>query len=155
MGAAAENRRRDDSSPAEPQPRGQVTIPSDFNAARDVQKRILDAIKHHHFDAQSHFAMQLALEEGLINAVKHGNKFDPAKSVHVEWDVTPEQAEVIIEDQGPGFERAAVPDPTAEENLNKCSGRGILLIEAYMTQVEWTKGGRRVRMVRRNGAGPD
>ncbi|MBC8105989.1 MAG: ATP-binding protein, partial [Anaerolineae bacterium] len=88
--------------------------------------------------------------EVLINAIKHGNKFDEGKHVHVEWNVTPEQAEIIIEDEGPGFERVEVPDPTLVENLTKCSGRGILLIEAYMSSVEYSNKGRRVRMIKKN-----
>ena len=129
-----------------------VTISSDYNAGREVQKRILDDVKRHRFDDQSVFAITLALEEAIINAIKHGNKLEPGKHVVVEWRVTAGQAEIIIEDQGAGFMRECVPDPTAEENLNKCSGRGILLIEAYMTSVEWTKNGRRVRMIRKNAA---
>jgi serine/threonine-protein kinase RsbW len=148
MGVAAADRRR------EPSPEHSIVkadIPSDFAAGRDVQKRILDDVKRHGFDGQSHFAIQLALEEALINAIKHGNRFDPAKRVHIEARITPQRAEIIVEDQGPGFDRASVPDPTAEENLSKCSGRGILLIEAYMHEVQWSKKGRRLRMVRRNG----
>ena len=60
---------------------------------------------------------------------------------------TDNSVEIIIEDQGEGFHRAHVPDPTAEENLYKCSGRGVLLIESYM-DAEWTDNGRRVRMVK-------
>jgi serine/threonine-protein kinase RsbW len=151
MGVAAadhrpENRPGDDSVV-------RITIPSDFTPARDVQKRILDLVKAQGFDGQSQFAIQLALEEALINAIKHGNKLDPAKNVHVEATVTPKQTEIIVEDEGPGFDRTCVPDPTAEENLAKCSGRGILLIEAYMHEVEYSKGGRRLRMVRRNDEG--
>ena len=62
-------------------------------------------------------------------------------------------AEIIIEDEGPGFDRKHVPDPTLEENLEKCSGRGILLIGAYMDFVEWTNGGRCLRMIKRNEDG--
>ena len=128
------------------------TIPSDFNDARDVQKRILDDVERVGFNSQSQFAIKLALEEALINAIKHGNKLDPAKKVEIEATVSNRQAEIIIEDQGPGFDRTDVPDPTLEENLEKCSGRGILLIEAYMSTAEWTKGGRRLRMVKKNDA---
>jgi serine/threonine-protein kinase RsbW len=70
--------------------------------------------------------------------------------VRIEASVSPNETEIIIEDEGPGFERADVPDPTAEENLLKCSGRGILLMETYMDQVEYSKNGRRVRMIKRN-----
>jgi len=147
MGVAAADRRRDPG----PEPSTvKVTIPSEFSHGREVQKRILADVKHHDYDDQSVFAITLALEEALINAIKHGNKLDPAKNVDVQWTATPHQIEIIIEDQGPGFERSDVPDPTADENLSKCSGRGILLIEAYMHVAEWTNRGRRLRMIRRN-----
>ena len=102
------------------------------------------------FDPDSQFAIKLALEEALINAIKHGNKLDRTKHVHIEWKVTPQVAEIIIEDEGPGFNRAKVPDPTSEPNLEKLTGRGLLLIETYMNNVEYSKGGRRVRLVKIN-----
>lgn len=126
------------------------TIPSDFAAGRDVQKRILDDVSRVGFNSQGQFAIKLALEEALINAIKHGNRLDPKKKVHIEAKVSPQQFEIIIEDEGPGFKRGEVPDPTLEENLEKCSGRGILLIEAYMSSVQWSHGGRRLKMVKKN-----
>lgn len=143
-----------------PQPVGagnrtlRVTIPSDFAHGRDVQKRILDDIEASGFYAHNFFAIKLALEEALINAIKHGNKLDPAKQVMVESTVSPDRAVITIEDQGAGFDRSKVPDPTAEENLDKCSGRGILLMEAYMSAVEWSNDGRRVRLVKVNDPEP-
>lgn len=125
-------------------------IPSDFSACRHVQQRILELLGQCGYDSDSVFAIKLGLEEGLINAVKHGNKLDPSKHVRIEANISAEQAEICIEDEGPGFDRTCVPDPTATENIEKCSGRGILLIEAYMNQVEWSKGGRRLRMVKVN-----
>jgi serine/threonine-protein kinase RsbW len=126
------------------------TIPSDLAASRDVHKMIMDRVEAQHYDEQSTFAIRLALEEGLMNAIKHGNKLDPKKTVHVEAKVTPKATEITIEDQGKGFHREEVPDPCAEENLLKCSGRGILLMEAYMDEVKYSQGGRRVRMVKKN-----
>ena len=126
------------------------TIPSDLAASRDVHKTIMDRVEAQHYDDQSTFAIRLALEEGLMNAIKHGNKLDPKKTVHVEAKVTPKATEITIEDQGKGFHREEVPDPCAEENLLKCSGRGILLMEAYMDEVKYSQGGRRVRMVKKN-----
>ena len=124
------------------------TIPSDFAAGRQVQKEILDDVQRHGFAGQSFFAINLALEEALTNAIKHGNRLDPNKKVRIEAKVTAKQALITVEDQGEGFDRGGVPDPTAEENLEKCSGRGILLIEAYMSRVTWDRGGRRVKMVK-------
>ena len=126
------------------------TIPSDLAASRDVHRSIMDRVEAQHYDEQSTFAIRLALEEGLMNAIKHGNKLDPKKTVHVEATVTPKATEITIEDQGKGFQRDHVPDPCAEENLLKCSGRGILLMEAYMDEVKYSQGGRRVRMVKKN-----
>jgi serine/threonine-protein kinase RsbW len=131
-----------------------VTIPSDFLAARDVQRQILDGVGRCDFDDQSTFAIKLALEEAFVNAIKHGNRLDENKNVHIEATVTPVQAEISIEDEGPGFDRDCVPDPTAEENIDKCSGRGILLMEAYMDSVEYSNRGRRVRMIKRNAEAP-
>jgi serine/threonine-protein kinase RsbW len=127
-----------------------TTIPSDYDAGRDVQERILRDVERHGFAEETVFAIRIALEEAMVNAIKHGNRLDPAKKVHVESRVTARRAEIAIEDEGPGFDRAAIPDPTHDDNLHKCSGRGILLIEAYMDTAEWSRGGRRLRMVKEN-----
>ena len=127
-------------------------FPSDFDTGCQVQERILAEVARHGFNTNSLFATRLALEEALVNAIKHGNKLDPNKKVIVEARVSRERVDIEIEDQGPGFDRASVPDPTAEENLCKCSGRGILLIEAYMNSVTWSRGGRRVHLTRLNEA---
>jgi len=128
----------------------EFTIASDFSEGRTVQKQILDQVQQCGFDGDAVFAIKLALEEALINAIKHGNKLDPKKKVKIEALVSPVCAEIVIEDQGPGFNRSAVPDPTAEENLTKCSGRGLLLMETYMSKVNYSKKGRRVHMVKQN-----
>jgi serine/threonine-protein kinase RsbW len=129
------------------------TIPSDFIAARDVQRQVMAAVARNGFNDDSTFAVRIALEEGLVNAIKHGNKGDPGKQVRVEATITPDRAEITIEDEGPGFDRARVPDPTCDENICRPSGRGILLIESYMNDVRWDRGGRRIRMMKRNEPG--
>ena len=128
------------------------TIPSDLGASRDVHKAIMNRVESLNYDEQSSFAIRLALEEGLMNAIKHGNKLDPNKTVHVEAKVTSKSTQITIEDQGKGFDRTDVPDPCATENLLKCSGRGILLMEAYMDKVQYMCGGRRVKMIKKNSA---
>ena len=124
------------------------TIASDFAHGREVQDQILQRVQQCAFDEESAFAIRIALEEAMINAIKHGNKLDPSKQVTIEADIQPGRAEIIVEDQGPGFNPDNVPDPTAEENLCKCSGRGLLLMRAYLSDVKWTKNGRRVHMIR-------
>lgn len=127
-----------------------VSIPSDFAASRDLQRQIIEEVQRAGYTTQNVFAIKLALEEAMINAIKHGNRLDMKKYVHVNYQVTPQQVEIIIEDEGVGFCRDDVPDPTLEENITKCSGRGILLMEAYMNKVEYSNNGRRLRMVKKN-----
>jgi serine/threonine-protein kinase RsbW len=138
--------------PAKAHPNASIkmTIASSYNNAREVQRLIREEVEKAGFDDDSQFAIKLALEECLINAIKHGNKLDQTKCVEVEWKITPQTAEIIIEDEGPGFDRDTVPNPTEEDNLEKLTGRGLLLIEAYMDSVEYSKGGRRVRLVKTN-----
>jgi serine/threonine-protein kinase RsbW len=128
--------------------RHSFTIPSDYAASRDVQIRIMEDVESSGFDPESVFAIRIALEEALVNAIRHGNRLDPGKKVHVEAEVTPGRAVITVEDEGPGFNRDSVPDPTADENLCRPSGRGILLIESYMSDVSWERGGRRLRMIK-------
>ena len=152
MGVAESNRRGGGAGSSPAAGSFRVTIPSDFSSGRDVQERIMAEVERHAFGTDSAFAIRIALEEAMVNAIKHGNRLDPAKKVHVECKVTPRRAEIIIEDEGPGFDRSSVPDPTDATNLEKLTGRGILLIEAYMTRVEYSNGGRRVKLIRHNQA---
>src|SRR5262249_43293465 len=85
--------------------------------------------------------LRLALEEAIVNAVKHGNGYDPAKRVQVRYSVSAERVLAEVEDQGTGFDPARVPDPTAPENLERSCGRGLFLIRAYVTWVRYNERG--------------
>jgi serine/threonine-protein kinase RsbW len=126
-------------------------IGSDDASARKVQKTILAEVRRRKFDSEAVFAIRLSLGEALINAIRHGNQGAREKLVRVEAKIGARQAEIVIEDEGCGFDRGAVPDPTLDENLIKPTGRGIHLIETYMDKVQWSHGGRCLKMVRRNG----
>lgn len=132
-----------------------VTIASDFAASHEASQRIMEQVERQGYAPASIFAIKLALEEALINAIKHGNKHHAGKSVHIEVRISPQRTQISVEDEGPGFDRGCVPDPRCDENLHKCSGRGILLIEAYMNSVKWSNHGRRITMVRTNGLEAD
>ena len=94
------------------------------------------------------FSIKMAVEEALVNAIKHGNQMDPGKSVRVAWTVAAERFDVRITDEGPGFNPDDVPDPTAPENLERPCGRGLLLIRYYMTEVTFTNNGRTIVMAK-------
>jgi serine/threonine-protein kinase RsbW len=99
------------------------------------------------------FSIKLALEEALINAIKHGNQMDRAKKVRVHYRVTAAFFEVQVADEGAGFDPSDVPDPTAVENLERPCGRGLMLMRHYMTDVVYNQAGNCVAMskVLRNG----
>lgn len=127
-----------------------VVIPSDLKAARKVAVEILTEVERFGYPESSAFAIRLALEEGLNNAIRHGNGYDPDKTVDVSYDVTPQRVAIAITDQGQGFDPTCVPDPTADENLHRPCGRGIMLIRAYMDDVSYNARGNQLRMVKNN-----
>ena len=130
-----------------------VVIPSDPAEARRIQTDIEQLLKDHHCGERDVFGVKLALEEALVNAIKHGNQMDRAKKVHVAYRLAPGHFEVHITDEGPGFDPGDVPDPTAAENLERPCGRGLMLMRHYMNEVAFNARGNSVRMskVLRNG----
>ena len=88
--------------------------------------------------------LKLALVEAITNAMEHGNKWDPQLRVEVEARVSPEMLEVVISDQGQGFDPGSLPDPTSPEQLLCERGRGIFLMRSILDQVEVVPPGNRV-----------
>ena len=122
----------------------EVVIPSDTEVGQAVQERIVSRLESLEYSVRDVFGVCLALEEALVNAIKHGNGLDPDKTVRVNCLIEDDLLRVEIEDQGPGFNMGEVPDPTAEENLERPCGRGIMLIKSFMTNVEYNAKGNRV-----------
>ncbi len=123
-------------------------FPSCTETARRLLDQIMQRLQADAWDDSDRFAVHLALEEGLINAIKHGNKYDRNKHVHVRCTTTSGRFEIEIEDEGPGFDPEDVPDCTEEENLEACSGRGIALMRCFMSHVEYQNHGRRLVMAK-------
>jgi serine/threonine-protein kinase RsbW len=93
--------------------------------------------------------LYVALDEAFVNAVKHGNQYDPKKLVRIVADVSQAEAKFTIEDQGEGFDINSIPDPRDPENLFKTSGRGVLFIYNIMDEVEYNERGNRLTMVKK------
>ncbi len=127
-----------------------VRIPSDLCAAQRAEADLLDEVARFGYSDASCFAIKLALEEGINNAIKHGNKFDASKSIDLTYHIAPDRAAITIADEGPGFDPARLPDPTADENLEKPTGRGVMLMHAYMDEVWFNDKGNEVHMVKKN-----
>jgi serine/threonine-protein kinase RsbW len=80
--------------------------------------------------------ISMAVREAAVNAVLHGNAYDPGKKVNLEFETTSRDLVITIRDQGKGLDPAKIPDPLAPENLMKTSGRGIFLIRSFMDEVQ-------------------
>lgn len=115
---------------------------------QQAESMVVQSLEDLHYPKASVFAVRLALHEAIENAFRHGHRNLPTTTpVRVEVDCSPTRVEIVVADQGPGFDPGSVPDPTVEENLERGSGRGLLLIRAYMAEVEYTPPGNRLRMV--------
>jgi len=91
----------------------------------------------------------IALDEAIVNAIKHGNKCDPRKAVQIIAEFSAEGVRFTVSDEGPGFERENVPDPTQPCRLLEPNGRGLLLINHIMDEVRFNQCGNRLEMFKR------
>lgn len=137
---------------SEPPTAAEIVIPSDFAEARRVQEEIAEVLQSARYGERDIFSINLALEEALVNAIKHGNQMDPDKRVSVWYSVSADRFDVRITDEGAGFDPTDIPDPTLPENIERFCGRGLLLIRNFMSLVEYQGKGNVVVMAKlRNG----
>jgi len=129
-----------------------LVLETDLEEVARAEDVVLEATEQYGYDGADRFAIKLALEEALANAIKHGNRMDPTKQVTVEFQVDPRQIRISVCDQGGGFDPGNVPDPTLDENLEKPHGRGVMLIRCYMSSVEYNQAGNCLTMIRHRGS---
>jgi serine/threonine-protein kinase RsbW len=128
----------------------ELVMPNDLTSAKRLEKRIMEELSRCNYSPDVTFAIKLALEEALTNAVKHGNSNDASKRLVLRYSVDPRRTVIMVRDEGRGFSPNGVPDPTADENLERPNGRGIMLMQAYMTRVHFNEAGNEVWMLKRN-----
>jgi anti-sigma regulatory factor (Ser/Thr protein kinase) len=127
-----------------------LVIPADTAAMEKVTAGLKEILAGKHWSEKEMMDVDLAVQEALANAIRHGCKNDPTKLVQccVTFDTTGELV-IVVRDPGTGFDPAAVPDPLAGDNLFRGSGRGVFLINQLMDTAEYTEGGRKVLMRKR------
>lgn len=129
-------------------------FPSEPRDGRRVEEKILSQCRKHAYAQRDLFALKLALEEAISNAIRHGNKGNPHKHVRVKYRITAQRVDVMVEDEGGGFDPATLPDPTADKNLECTCGRGVLLMRAYMNNVVFNPAGNSVTLTKFNESRP-
>jgi serine/threonine-protein kinase RsbW len=121
-------------------------IPSDTTVGNRVVLMIVERMQQQGWPESEMFGVHMALEEAIINAIKHGNRRDPDKRVHVVVKASLRDFYLRVTDEGEGFDPDAVPDCTAEENLELGSGRGLLLMQHYMDEVRYNEIGNQLEL---------
>ncbi len=132
-----------------------TTVCIDFESRMDILEPIQSFVDRlaavGGLDEDGVHDLSVSVRECVVNALKHGNKLDPAKRVSVTFGLAQGAIEVWIQDQGAGFNPDAVPDATAPENLLNAAGRGLFFMRAFMSEVEYIfppEGGTIVRLVK-------
>jgi serine/threonine-protein kinase RsbW len=130
-----------------------LELPSDLTLMNAVLEYLLDRVAKLGLIKVEQSNLFVALDEAFVNAVKHGNRNDPAKLLRVTAELSAHEAIFTVEDEGEGFDVRAIPDPRDPANLFKSNGRGVLLIYNIMDEVEYSERGTRLKMVKRPDSG--
>jgi serine/threonine-protein kinase RsbW len=127
------------------------TLESTLESVDKVEEWVIQEAGIAGFEEDEQHQIGMAVRECAVNAVVHGNRYNSKKRIHVEIQRTPQALTVIIGDEGDGFAMTSLPDPLAPENLLKQSGRGLLLIRAFMDDFDLHPrpgGGTEVKLVK-------
>jgi serine/threonine-protein kinase RsbW len=128
-----------------------VSFPAEIDAVAPLVERVLQIAREQKFPEDKEGEIGLAVQEALVNAVKHGCKSDASKTVHC-WVASGSGGGIliVIRDPGPGFDPAALPNPHEGEHIFRDHGRGIFLINQLMDDVRFERGGTELRMRKDN-----
>ncbi|HLL76011.1 MAG TPA: ATP-binding protein [Pyrinomonadaceae bacterium] len=130
----------------------QLKLPSRIESIAEAAEAAAGVAQRLGLGEEAAFGLDMAVRESVTNAVLHGNKHDERKQVEVTFEDAGDHVVVTVRDEGEGFDPSSVSDPTAEENLLKTSGRGILFMRSFMDTVDWEPhpaGGTVVRMTKK------
>lgn len=124
-----------------------LDLDSEMESVGKVEKMIDSQSQMLNIDDEVYGKYMLSVVECVNNAIVHGNKLDKNKKVHIYYHINNQRIEVTVADEGDGFDPDSLPDPTAEENIEKECGRGIFLMRNLSDQLSFDDKGRRVTMI--------
>jgi serine/threonine-protein kinase RsbW len=124
--------------------RCEQVIPSDPLVGRKLLDQLLHQLEALHWGCHDIFGVHLAVDEALANAILHGNALDETKHVRFCCWLSPQKVRVEITDEGHGFEPDSLPDPTDPAHLDRPHGRGVMLMRAFMSRIEFHDRGNHV-----------
>jgi serine/threonine-protein kinase RsbW len=119
--------------------RGQTleqVLDSNLESVDHAEQTVLREAEVLGFDEDDLHRIGISVRECMVNAVVHGNRYNARKKVHLKVNRAPDRLTVWVADEGEGFDPAALPDPLAGENLLRQSGRGVLMMQAFMDEFQ-------------------
>lgn len=127
----------------------EFVIPSRIEWMHEVLSYLIERTAHLGVIKPSTSNIFVALDEAIANAIKHGNKSDPNKRIHIVAEITAQQASFTITDEGEGFDLHSLPNPTDPDFIWRPCGRGVMLIYHYMDEVRYNTRGNQIVMIKR------
>lgn len=128
-----------------------LKLRNDPDEVRAARQAFADAVGAHGYPREAAFALMLAFDEAVANGIKYGAPGQTGGTIDLSWTVGDDTVRIVVDDHGPGFDPDALPDCTLPENIEKACGRGVMLMRAYMTRVEFNDKGNKVTMVYERG----
>lgn len=122
-----------------------------MTVAHALIQTVLEKLREENWPPHDLFSVEMSLEESLANAVHHGNGDDKTKQVTFACSLTKKTLKVQVGDEGLGFDLENLRDPRMPENVNRVTGRGVLLIHHFMTRVHYNDRGNCVFMEKDRG----
>lgn len=122
------------------------SFPSEPDICARIVGMLLDRLEQSRWNNKDTFGIHMAMEEAIMNAIRHGNQCADDKEVHVLIEISTVHFYSRITDQGCGFDPSQLPDPTEEENLEKSSGRGVMLMKSFVDEVVYNAIGNSVEL---------
>jgi serine/threonine-protein kinase RsbW len=113
-----------------------LLLDSTLDSVDVAEEAVLKEAQEVGFDEDDMHKIGMSVRECMVNAVVHGNRYNARKKVHVMIQRTADRVAIVVQDEGEGFDMADLPDPLANENLLRHSGRGLLLIQAFMDEFQ-------------------
>lgn len=123
-----------------------LTLGRDADHQAAFQDGLLETATRFGYDESARFAIRLAVEEATVNAFRHGAKGREDATIDIEYVVTSERIVITVNDHGDGFDPGEVPDPTQDDRIDLPTGRGLLIMRAFMTDVRYNDVGNVVTM---------
>jgi serine/threonine-protein kinase RsbW len=121
-------------------------FPSEPGVCARIVEMLLERLEQSCWNNKDTFGIHMAMEEAIMNAIHHGNRCANNKQVHILIEISSHRFYSRITDEGCGFDPSQLPDPTDEENLEKSSGRGVMLMKSFVDEVIYNEIGNSVEL---------